>query len=805
MRTLLEDVRFALRQMRKNPGYSLTTLLILAIGIGASTAIFSAVNPILFEPLPYPAANRILMVWDIFQGARSDVSFHNFREIAERNRSFEAVAVMWPWHPAMTGSTQPFLLDGQRVSSEYFRALGVHPALGRDFTVNDDTPHAPKVVMLSDRVWHEQFSGDPTIVGRQIRLDSDLVTIIGVMPASFVNVLDSTATVWSPLAYDTAHITDFDSEEWGHHLHMIARLRPGVTMPSAIADLVRIAHSRVPEFPRPPFAAMSRGFIVNRLQSEVTRGVKPALLAVLGAVALLLFIAATNVTNLLLARGAQRRGEFAMRSALGASRTRLTRQLVTEAVLLAVLGGALGLLVADIGVKGLVALSPPGLPRVDAIGLHWPVFVFATILVTLVGIAVGLVPGWQLFRHDLHPSLQQAGGRTTTGHEWTRRTLVVTEVSLALVLLVGAGLLLHSLQRLFSVDPGLDSSHVVTMQVQTVEKHFATEAAKQQFFAQSLEAVQHLPGSVAAGYTSLLPLGGDPYGVYGLHIEGSEGGAEVYRYAVAPGYFPAAGIRLLRGRLLDEHDNAGNAPAVVVSESLAKSKFPNDDAVGKRIHVGPVNRPWFTIVGVVADVKQASLAESEPFAVYLPETQSWFADDAMSLVVRTKGDPTALVPLIKNAVWSVDREQPVERVQTLDALLATSEAQRRFALLIFEVFAAVGLLLAMAGIYGVLSVSVVERTREMGIRTALGATRRDLLRLVVRQGMLLAGVGALIGISASVLASRALASMLFGVSRLDPLTYLAVLGLLLIVSALACWAPAWRASKVDPAVILRAE
>ena len=307
--------------------------------------------------------------------------------------------------------------------------------------------------MLSDRVWHEQFSGDPTIVGRQIRLDSDLVTIIGVMPASFVNVLDSTATVWSPLAYDTAHITDFDSEEWGHHLHMIARLRPGVTMPSAIADLDRIAHSRVPEFPRPPFAAMSHGFIVNRLQSEVTRGVKPALLAVLGAVALLLFIAATNVTNLLLARGAQRRGEFAMRSALGASRTRLTRQLVTEAVLLAVLGGALGLLVADIGVKGLVALSPPGLPRVDAIGLHWPVFVFATILVTLVGIAVGLVPGWQLFRHDLHPSLQQAGGRTTTGHEWTRRTLVVTEVSLALVLLVGAGLLLHSLQRLFSVDP----------------------------------------------------------------------------------------------------------------------------------------------------------------------------------------------------------------------------------------------------------------------------------------------------------------------------------------------------------------
>ena len=804
--TWFADLRYAARRLRHSPGFAAVGVLTLALGIGASTAIFSAVNPILFEPLPYPHAGRIMMIWDIFQGSRSDVTFHTYRELAARSRSFDAIAVMQSWQPAMTSATQPERFDGQSVTASYFRALGVSPALGRDFQEADDRFKGPHVVILSDALWRRRFGGDSAIVGRQVTLDDNLYTVLGVMPRGFENVLAPSAELWSPLQYDAGNITNLDSQEWGHHLHMVGRLRPGFGVDQARQELNSLALAPVPEFPRARWAALKFGFIVNSLQAEITRGVKPVLLAVLGAVMLVLLIASVNVTNLLLARGAQRRGEFAMRVALGAARPRLIRQLLTESLLLAILGGALGIVVAEFGVEALVALSPSGLPRVGAIAINGTVFAFAFGVTTLIGLVIGLVPALQASRSGLVTGMQQSSRRTAGDRQWTRRTLVVAEVTLALVLLVSAGLLLRSLEHLFAVAPGFDASHLLTMQVQYSGHRFDDDNARRRFLAQALEAVRHVPGVAAAAFTSLLPLSGGQYDTYGMQFEdGQPRGYDVFRYVATPGYCEIMGIALRRGRLLDGHDVAGAPPAVLISESLAKSEFPGQDPIGRRVHVGPTDRPWYTIVGVVGDVKQTSLAESQPEAAYLTPAQSWFADDALSLVVRAPGDVSALAPAIRNAIWSVDKDQPIVRVATMDKLLAASESERRFAMIVFEAFALVALVLSATGIYGILSGSVSERTREIGVRSALGASRGNILALVMRQGMTLTGIGILIGLTGAAAATQAIVTLLFGVSRLDPVTYLGVIALLSAVSAIASGVPAWRAARVDPAVTLRAE
>jgi putative ABC transport system permease protein len=515
------------------------------------------------------------------------------------------------------------------------------------------------------------------------------------------------------------------------------------------------------------------------------------------------------VTNLLLARGAQRRGEFAMRAALGAGRMRMIRQLLTESLLLAVFGGGFGMVVAELGVGALVALSPAGLPRVDSIRVDGAVLAFGIGVTTLIGLVVGLVPALHASRSDLQTGLQQSSRRAAGGHQLTRRALVVTEVALALVLMVGAGLLLRSLQRLFAISPGFDASDVVTMQVQTSGHRFDEESATHRFFAQALEAVRQVPGVTAAAFTSQLPLSGD-LDEYGVHFEPGpsgkpEGGYSTFRYGVTPGYFEAMGIPLRRGRLFDAHDVSGAPVAVLISESLAKRKFPGQDPIGHRLHVGRQDLPWYTIVGVVGDVKQASLALTQSDAVYIPAAQWYAPDNAMSLVVRARGDASSLVPVIKRAIWSVDKDQPILRVATMDDLLAASAAERRFVLILFQAFAVVALVLAATGIYGVLSGNVTERTREIGVRLALGASRGDILALVVRQGMTLTGLGVLIGLSGAVAASQAVVTLLFGVSRLDPITYIGVIAILVGVSAIACWVPARRATKVDPLVALRYE
>jgi len=808
MQTAFRDIRYALRQLRKTPAFSCTSILILALGIGGTTAIFSALNPILFESLPYPHPNRIMMIWYAGgSGEREPQAFHTYREVAERNRSFESLAVMKPWQPILVNADIPERLDGQRVSADYFGALGVTPALGRAFQPADDVFKGPNVVILSHGLWRRRFGSDRTIVGRQVRLDDTNYTVLGVMPPAFDNVLSPSAEAWAPLQYDRANVASTQTREWGHHLRMIGRLRAGIDLGRARQDLQRIVQTPIPEFPRPRWASLERGLIVNSLQNEVTRSVKPALVAVFGAVILVLLIAFVNVTNLVLTRSAQRQGEFAMRAALGAAPPRLIRQLVTESLILAVLGAGLGLLVTQFGIRMLVALSPPELPRVSAIRFDAAAFGFSFGVTLLVGLIVGLIPARRASRNDLQCALQQHSQRTVGSHQLTRRAFVVAEVALALVLLVSTGLLFHSLMRLFAVPAGFNSSHLLTMQVQTYGSRYDDNRVCHQFFAQALDAVRQSPGITEAAFTSQLPLSGDS-DIYGAHFDADEPELNypVYRYAVTSGYFGAMGIPLMQGRLLDDHDGAKTPRVMVISESFAKQKFHDHDAIGKRVHVGGLlDSPLFTIVGVVGDVKQASLALSDTDAVYTTTEQWHWADGTLSLVVRSHGDVASLSSAIKSAIWSVDKEQPIVRVALMEELVATSAAERRFVLILFEAFGLVALVLAATGIYAVLSGNVTERTREIGVRAALGASRGNIVTMVIRQAMTLTGLGVVLGLAGAVVASQAIATMLFGVSSLDPLTYLAVITMLAAVSALACSVPAWRAARVEPMVALRYE
>ncbi len=804
LRTVHADLRYAARGLGAARGFTAIAVLTLAVGIGATTAIFSALKPILLEPLPYPEADRVTMIRELrHDGVFSDGTFGMYRGLEARARSLDHIAVVKPWQPTLTGLDQPERLDGQRASAGYFQVLGVLPVIGRAFEPNEDRPGGPNVVVLSHSAWQRRFGADPGIVGRQIRLDGADHQIVGVMPRGFENVLSPSAELWAPLQYGMSQ-----PRAWGHHLHTVGRLRRGISRDEARRELNALGQAILDE-QRPETYGGAVEFVATSLQDDVTREVKPALLVSLSAVALLLVIACVNVTNLLLARAASRRGEFALRAALGAARRRLIGQMVTESLLLAVLGGAAGIGVALLGIKALRALGPPDLPRSAAITLDAGVFAFALGITTLIGLAIGTIPAVQAARNVPGAGLPYATGRTTRRHRATRSTLVVAEISLALVLLVSSGLLWRSLERLFAVNVGFDSKDLLTLQAQTSGPRFRDPDTTRRFFAQALEAVRNVPGVTAAALTSQLPLSGDSdlYGVFFDPTPPDDPGEMfgTFRYSVSPGYFEAMRIPLVRGRLFDEHDREGAPRVALISASMARRRLPGRDAVGQRLRIGPRDGPLYTVVGVVGDVKQMSLALEESEAVYTTEAQWRFADAAMSLVIRARGNPAALVPDVRRAIWSVDSAQPVVRVAMMDDLVARTVAVRRFALILVQAFALTALGLAAAGIYGVLAGSVVERTREIGIRAALGATRRSLLGLVVREGMVLTGLGLTLGLVVAVAASQALSTMLFGVSRLDSATYLGVVALMVGVSLIACAAPGWRAARVDPITTLRVE
>ncbi len=799
--TLFADVRFAVRRLGTEPGFAAITVLTLALGLGGTTAIFSAVKPIVFEPLPYPDAGRLAMVWELQpDGVHNDGTFGMYRELAARNQSFAALGAYRPWQPTNTGAEQPERFQGQRVSASYFQVLGVAPALGRVFHPADDRLNGPNVVVLSDALWRRRWGGQRDIIGQTITLDDQAYEVIGVMPRTFENVLSPAADVWAPLQFDMSQ-----GRAWGHQLRMVARLHQGVRVESATEELNTLGNAVLQDL-RPPTYGRAVRFIAAPLHEDVTRAVKSALLAILFAVTLVLAIACVNVTNLLLARAAHRHGEFALRAALGAGQLRLLRQLLTESLLLALLGGLAGLAVAILGVRALVALSPADLPRLSAIRVDGSTFAFGFAITTLIGLVCGAIPALQAARSNPQRSLQQGTRRTVSGNQRTRSVLVVAEVALALLLLVGSGLLLRSLQRLFSIDAGFNTSHLLTVQVQTSNQRYSASGAAYQFFTEALEAARRVPGVTAAALTSQLPLSGDSE-MYGVHFEPSLAldPGEIrgtFRYAVSPGYLETMGIPLRRGRLLNELDHADAPRVALVSQSLARRRLPGLDPIGQRLRVG--SGPLYTVVGVVGDVKQMSLTLNETEAVYVTPAQWRFADNVMSLIVRTRGSAVALTDAIRQAIWSVDKDQPIVRVATMDELVAATAAERRFALILFQAFALAALMLAAAGIYGLLAGSVAERTREMGVRAALGASRTRILALVLGQGMTLTGLGMLAGVAGALPLSRVLETMLFDVSPLDSITYISGIALLAAVALLACAVPAWRAARVDPARTLAA-
>ncbi len=805
MSQFIADLRFAWRVMARRKGTTAVAVGTLTLGIGAATAIFSVVDPVLLRTVPYPEADRVVMVWERAPTReRLNLGFATVEDLARGARSFEAIAAMGSLNGTMTTAGEPRPLSGQRVSPDFFRVLGVAPAMGRLFEPSDDVRGTPNVLVISHGTWQDAFGGDPDVLGRPVTLDDRQYTVIGVLPESFENVISPLAGIYAPLRYES-------TLEWAcrtcRHLRAVGRLRPGISPEAATAELAVIARNLRADHPT---EYPESGMFIESLARYVTRDVRPAFLALAGGVLILVLIASLNVSNLLLARGASRRGEFAIRVALGADRVRIARQLLAESVLLALMGGAGAVLLTYLGVQSLVALAPASLPRVGAIEVNGSVLTFALVITSVIGVVVSLVPMRQAVGARLSAGIRMGARQVIGTDRRTRRVLVVGQVALALVLLVGSGLLLRSMQRVLAVDPGFDPRQVQTAMVQAGAGELSSDTLVTRFFADALAAVRQLPGVEGAAFTSQLPLSGDFDG-YGISVEDSSGvrpngDRSAFRYAVSAGYLEAMRIPLLSGRTLSPQDDERSVPVAVISRSLAERHFPGVDPIGRRIKVGgaPI-APWREVVGVVGDVRQVSLENDPAPAVYLPESQWQFVDATRSLVVRGDAPPETLVPAIRSAIWAVDKDQPIMRVVTGEGLVAATAAGRRFALVLFQGFAIVALLLAAAGIYGVLLGSVTERSRELGVRAAFGASARDLVWMVIRQGMTLTLVGVAAGLLLAAALSRAIASLLFGITAMDPFTYAAVTVCLLLVALLACFVPAFRASRVDPMETLRAE
>jgi putative ABC transport system permease protein len=813
MRSWIVDFRYAWRKLftRSGLGGTLVAIFSIGLGVGVSTAIFAAVDAILISALPYPEPQRVIALTDRTGDDESlPVAYGTFLEVAQRNRSFDALAVLRSWQPSLTAAGEPARLQGDLVSPDYFAALGVRPSLGRDFTAADDVTGAPGVVIVTTSFAERRFGSAEAVLDRTIMLDGEAYAVVGVMPDAFENALSPSVELWAPLRYLTGQ--SFESREWGHNLRMVGRLREGVTLEQAQREMLTIAGSPVDEFPRPTHASMQRGLALESLHASITSGVRPALLVIVGAVLLLLAIACANVMNILLARALARRAELATRAALGAEPGRLVRQLFAESALLISVGGVLGVGVAVLASRALVALAPADLPRLDAIGLDARILGLALATTAVVALVAGLWPA--LRARDIGSPATLRTGPRATGHAFAalRRSLVVAQVALATVLLVSAGLLLRSVEQVLSVPTGFDASRVVTMQVIVPRSAgIRGDVEGQALFERVVAAVQAVPGVVDAALTSLLPLGGSSFEMYAVFVESSAGSADnagvAFRYTVTPDWFETMGIPLMRGRLLGADDRRGAPQAILINESFAARRFAGRDPIGQRVRIGPFNRPdgpWGTIVGVVGDVKQTSLVASTD-AFYVALGQWAWVDAEPSLVVQTTGDPASFVEQIKQAIWSVNPSLPLERITTMSDLVADSQAQRTFALTIFAAFGLAALLLAGVGVYGVIEGSVTERTREIGVRSALGATPKRIAALVVGQGLTLTIIGVAIGVGVAASSTRAIASLLFGIEPFDLVTYAGVLALLVGVAFIACYAPAFHAARIDPAVTLRAD
>jgi predicted permease len=809
LENFFQDLRYGVRTFRNNPGFTAVAVLTLALGIGGTTAILSVVNGVLLRPLPYEDADRLVT---ILHGGMGPVAPANFVDWRSQNHVFQRMGAAEYWTPNLTGVDKPERVWALHITSDILPLLGVQPLLGRMFLPEEDQRGREHEVIVSFRAWQRRFGGDSGIIGRSVVLDGEKYMVIGVLPPEFkfAPFWATKAELWAPLS-----LTGRETERGGNSLRVFARLKPGVTLEQARAEMATITSRLEQQYP-----GTNRDYVVLPLKEKVVGDIRPALLVLLGAVSFVLLIACANVAHMLLARSAARQKEVAVRRALGAGRSRMIRQFLTESLLLMLLGAGAGLVLARWGIRILVTLSPASIPRVDTITLDSRVLLFMLAVSVLTGVCFGVAPALQVSAANLNDSLKEGGRGSTEGFRRNRlrSLLVASEFALALILLIGAGLMIRSFVALQAIDPGFNPDHVLSMVVSVTGSESGEPSHRVAFDQALLERVRVLPGVKSASAINHLPLAGDLW-TRSFFIQGrpiphpGEAPEAVYRVAW-PGYFHTMDIPILRGRDFTDGDDLNSPAVVVVNEALAGQCWPGENPIGKRFSLEdslPSLR-WLTVVGVVKNAKQKDWAATPDIEMYLPYLQNrdYLMDphshfSYLTLVVRTSGDPASLASAIASQVWALDRDVTVSQVQTMQQVVMDSTAQPRFNLLLLGAFAGVALTLAGVGIYGVMSYSVSRRTHEIGVRMALGAKRADVLKLVTRQGMMLALVGAATGLAGSFGLRRMMSSLLYGVHPDDPVTIIGVFILLAAVALIANYIPARRATKVDPMVALRYE
>jgi putative ABC transport system permease protein len=808
METLLRDIQYGIRNLLKRPGFTAIAVITLVLGIGANTAIFSVVNGVLLRPLPYSDPGRLTQLWEAsVKKGRGEIpaSYPNFADWRDRNRVFEQVAAYADWTFNLTGAGEPERIRSAIVSPAFFSILGIKPIQGRVLLAGEDERGKDLVAVISESLWRRKFNSDPNIIGRSLNLDDKSFTIAGVIAHGVQSpLLSDEIELWAPVSHGFGF-----TNRYGHYLNVIARLKPGVTLQQAQADMNNIAGQLGQQYPE---SNKELGVRVVSLNEQVVGNFRISLLVMLGAVVFVLLIASANVANMLLARAAERQKEIAIRTALGAGRWRIVRQLVTESMLLSLTSGALGFFVAVWGIDLLVACSPADLPRIKEVTVDLRVLGFTLAVSLLTGILFGLLPALQASRPHLIESVKAGGRGAMSGvnRQRMRSGLMVAEIALSLMLLVGAGLLIKSFLRLQAVNPGFSSRNVLTMQLDLSGPNYKKGAQVIAFHDQLLERIKMLAGVEHVSTRSFVPVATDASFAYLLfHIDGRQPDASeqtvAFYNAVSPDYFQTMMIPLRKGRSFSDRDVRGTQNVAVVNETLARRYFGDEDAIGKRITLedNPKEEDWITVVGVVGDTKPRELQKEAVAELYMPYDQQ--PEPGMALMIRTSSADAGVATAVRSEVLALDKNQPVYSIRKLESVLSESVATPRFRTLLLAVFAGLALILAAVGIYGVISYAVSQRTQEIGIRMALGAQAADVLKLVVKGGMTLALIGVALGLAGSFALTRLMTTLLFGVKPTDATTFAIVSVGLIVVALFACFVPARRATKVDPLVALRYE
>ena len=810
-------LRYAFRTLLKHPAVTAVAVITLALGIGANTAIFSVVNAVILRPLPYRAPERLMSLWEnVPERGRWRVTPANFFDWKKQNTTFEDMAAFGASTLTLTGGGEPEQLMGTRASKGYFSVVGVEPILGRAFLTEEYEAGKNHVVILGNAFWKRRYGGNAQILNQAITLDGTSYTVVGVMPPGIFPVWPTTSgrisfneseqQFWTPMSFTP----QWAAQRIAHVLGVVGRLKPEVTIAQAQADMNAVGSRLAQEYA----ANKGAGVIVNPFANEVIGNQRPVLMTLLGAVALVLLIACANIAGLLLAQHAARSKEIAIRAAMGANRLQLLRQLLVESLLLAVLGTGAGLVLARIGIDLILKLIPRQFPRFDQTQISWRVLAFTVALSLLTCVLFGLLPAWQASKPNLQSALEQ--GRRVSGSgiakQRLRQVLVVLQISVAVMLVIAAGLLIRSFYRLRSVDPGFKSTNVLALSMSLPQSKYSDQQKTNAFFSELIDRISALPGVESAAIAYDHPLESnwiDAFSIAGRVPTPGESLSANFT-AVGADYFRTVTNPLVSGRLFNPQDDEDHPGAVIVNEAFARRYFPNESALGQRLNLSAPARVWrnqkfstFEIVGIVRDVKSAGLSAAAEPAYYVPARQSPLND--MDVLVHTRQEPTTLVPALRRAVWSIDPNQPIASVTTLDKIVSDSIAQPRVSMTLMGLFGVLALVLAAVGIYGLISYAVTQRTQEMGIRIALGAQTADVLRLILKQGLLLVVVGEALGLIGAFAVTRVISSLLFGVRPTDAATFFAVTVVLAVVALLACYIPARRATKVDPLIALRYE